>query len=76
MLRTRAAIVIEGLVGLALLVAAFIYFTTPASSLPGFFPGHDPAVAAVHTKHAIGAALLGIGALILAWFSSGPASAR
>jgi hypothetical protein len=53
-------------------VAAVIYFTTEAKSLPSFFPGHDAALARKHTKH--GLAMIGLAALSLigAWFSTAP----
>jgi len=75
-MRTRWAMAAEVLVGIALLAVAVVYALTPARSLPGFFPGYDPTLDAVHTKHAIAAALLGIGAFVLAWFASGPRSAK
>ena len=74
--RSRAAVIVEVLVGIALAAVAFLYITTPARDLPGFFPGYDPALGDVHTKHAIAAALLAVGAFVLAWFSSGPRSAK
>jgi hypothetical protein len=66
-MRSRGVIVAEVVLGIALLVVAAIYALTPASALPGFFPGYDPSIAA---------ALLGVGAFILAWFSTGPRSAK
>jgi hypothetical protein len=75
-MRSRGVIAAEVVLGIALLVVAGVYALTPANSLPGFFPGYDPALPDHHTKHAIAAALLGVGAFILAWFSSGPRSAK
>lgn len=62
--------------GLLLLVVAVIYFVDPAKSLPSFFPGHDAASSHVHVKHAIAALALGVGALVFAWFQTGPKSGR
>lgn len=60
-----------GIIGLLLIVAAFVYFTTPASALPGFFPGHEVGLSKVHYKHGIGALLLGLVCFAFAWFQSG-----
>lgn len=62
--------------GLLLLVVAVIYFVDSAKSLPSFFPGHDAASSRVHVKHAIAALALGVGALVFAWFQTGPKSGR
>jgi hypothetical protein len=58
------------LVGTALIVLAVVYLVTPASSLPAFLPGHDPALAKVHYKHGVGSLVLGLGLLAYAWFST------
>ncbi len=72
-LLTIAAIV----VGIVLLIIAAIYFTQTASSLPSFFPGHVATpTTAMHTKHGIAAAILGVAAFVFAWFNSGPAAAK
>ncbi len=69
---------IAGIVaGIILLIVAAIYLTQPASSLPAFFPGHAAVpTTLVHYKHGLAAALLGIAALVFAWFNSGPTSAK
>lgn len=64
------------IVGIAFLVLAFVYATTPASSLPTFLPGYDAAQPTTHTKHAIASVLLGLGSFVVAWFSTGPRSAE
>jgi hypothetical protein len=64
------------LVGIAFLAIAVVYATTEARSLPAIFPGHDPTIAAPHMKHAVAAVLLGLGCFVLAWFSTGPRSAK
>ncbi len=69
---TLAAII----VGIAFLALAVVYATTEARALPALLPGYDPASSATHAKHAIAAALLGIGCFVLAWFSTGPRSAE
>jgi hypothetical protein len=58
--------------GLVLLVVAIVYFVDSAKSLPSFFPGHDAASSHVHVKHGIAALALGLGALVFAWFQTGP----
>jgi NADH:ubiquinone oxidoreductase subunit 5 (subunit L)/multisubunit Na+/H+ antiporter MnhA subunit len=50
---------------------AAYYWTTKAGSLPHYFPGYEAGSAHIHLKHGLAALILGIGSLILAWFSSG-----
>jgi uncharacterized RDD family membrane protein YckC len=64
------------IVGVALLVVAVIYWVDSASALPSFFPGHEAGSGHHHVKHGIAAALLGVGALVFAWFQSGPTTTR
>ncbi|MGN6188684.1 MAG: GAF domain-containing protein, partial [Conexibacter sp.] len=61
-------------IALALLLFALaaLYFVDSASALPSFVPGHEAGSAHHHVKHGIAALLLGIGALVLAWFPTGP----
>jgi hypothetical protein len=59
------------LIGVLLLVAAVLYFITPASALPGFLPGHEVGVTAPHTKHGILALGLAICAFVAARFFYG-----
>lgn len=59
-------------VGIALIVIAIIYWIEPASGLPGFFPGHEAGSARHHVKHGVAAFVVGLAALVLAWFSSAP----
>ncbi len=58
--------------GIALIGLAIVYWAEPAKSLPSFLPGHQAGSDHVHVKHGLAAFLLGIGALVLAWFRSGP----
>jgi hypothetical protein len=55
---------------------AILYFVEPAKSLPSFFPGHEAGSSHVHLKHGIAALVLGAGALVFAWFQTGPRSGR
>jgi hypothetical protein len=56
--------------GVLLLILAFIYWTTPANSLPGFLPGYDASLTTAHHKHAIGAFVLALAAFAYFWFNS------
>jgi hypothetical protein len=58
-------------VGIVLLGLAFVYWTTPASALPHFLPGYDPAMAGVHFKHGLASFILAILLFIYAWFATG-----
>jgi len=64
------------IIGILFIIISGIYFTTPAKSLPGFFPGFDPMITKTHFKHGIGALFLGLGAFIFAWFQSGKKSSK
>lgn len=59
-------------VGIALIVIAVVYWIEPASGLPGFFPGHEAGSSRHHVKHGVAAFVVGLVALVLAWFSSAP----
>ena len=59
------------LIGVLLLVAAVLYFITPAGNLPGFLPGHEAGVTTPHTKHGILALALAICAFVAARFFYG-----
>jgi hypothetical protein len=63
-------------VGILLIVVSGIYFTTPAKSLPVFFPGFDPTLTKTHFKHGVGTLLLGLGAFVFGWFKSGKKSSE
>ncbi len=54
--------------GVALLVAATMYFLLPADQLPGFFPGHEAGMTRVHAKHGMVAGAAGVVLLALGWF--------
>ena len=63
-------------IGVLLLALAVLYWAEPASSLPSFIPGHEAGSSHHHVKHGIAAALLGVGALVFAWFQTGEAGPR
>ena len=72
MTQRRTLVVAAVLVGVLCLVVAVIYWVDNASQLPSFFPGHKAGSSHVHVKHGIAALILGLGALVLAWFQTGP----
>lgn len=67
----KALSVLAIVLGVVFLVLAFIYWTTPASGLPSYFPGFDPAMAGMHIKHGIAAFGLALLLFIYAWFATG-----
>jgi hypothetical protein len=76
MTKNRSLIIPAVLAGLVLLAIAGVYLAEPATSLPSFFPGHEPGSAHHHVKHGIAAAALGLAAFVLAWFQTDPKDGR
>jgi hypothetical protein len=72
----RPLIVLAVVAGVVLLAVAAIYWHEPAKSLPSFFPGHEAGSTHHHVKHGIAAFVVALGALVFAWFQSGPAGTR
>jgi hypothetical protein len=74
--QNRTLAIIAVVVGVLLIVVSIVYFTTPAHSLPAFFPGHVSATDAEanhhHTKHGIAALLVALALFAFAWFQTGP----
>ena len=70
--KQRALIVPAVVIGIALIVAAAIYWVEPARSLPSFFPGHESS-SHHHVKHGIAAFVVGLAALAFGWFQTGSA---
>jgi uncharacterized membrane protein HdeD (DUF308 family) len=68
----RVVAAAAAIVGIILIVIAVIYFVEPAHSLPSILPGREAGSNHHHAKHGIAALLVGIVALILAWFQSAP----
>jgi hypothetical protein len=64
------------ILGVLFLGLAYIYWTTPAHSLPHYLPGFQADSSKFHFKHGLGALIVGFGAFILAWFGSGKKSAN
>jgi hypothetical protein len=72
-MRSDRVLAVAALVlGIVFIVIGVVYFIEPASSLPGFFPGHQSGSSHHHAKHGIAAVLLGAACLVFAWFKSGP----
>ena len=67
----KALMLIAVILGILFVVAAIVYFITPASSLPGFLPGYQAGLGTHHYKHGIGSLLLGVACFVFAWFQSG-----
>ena len=58
------------IVGLAFIRLAALYWLTPAGDLPAFLPGFKPGSVKPHFNHGLGALIIGLAALALAWFRS------
>jgi len=63
--------VIAVVLGALFVILAVVYWTTPASALPSYLPGHDPAMSAVHFKHGLAAIIVAAALFILVWFRTG-----
>ncbi len=59
---------IAGLLGLVSLAVAAVYWLTPAGSLPALFPGFEAGSSHIHVSHALGALIVGLVLLAVAWF--------
>ena len=68
----RLLAILAIVVGIVLIVIAFVYWLEPARSLPGFFPGHEAGSNHHHVKHGIAAFLVGVACFVFAWFATGP----
>ena len=64
--------IVAAVLGIALIVLAFVYWIEPASSLPSWLPGHEAGSSHHHIKHGIAAFLVGLACLAFAWFRTGP----
>ena len=58
------------IVGLAFIGIAALYWLTPAGELPAFLPGYVQGSAKPHFNHGLGALIVGLAALVFAWFRS------
>lgn len=64
----------SSVLGIVFVIIAIMYWTTPAGSLPGFFPGYAVGSAVVHVKHGLGSIIIGAALFIYAWFGTGKKS--
>jgi len=67
----KSLAIIAGILGVVFLILAFVYWTTPASSLPTYLPGYDPAMGGIHFKHGLAALIVAVGLFIVVWFKTG-----
>jgi hypothetical protein len=67
----KSLAVVAIVLGIVFVVLAFVYWTTPASSLPSYLPGYNPAMAGVHFKHGLASIILAALLFIYAWFATG-----
>lgn len=72
----KPLLIAVSVLGVLFVIASIIYFITPASSLPSFFPGHVAGLATHHYKHGIASLLLGVACFVFAWFQSGKKSVK
>ena len=75
-LNSRPVIIVATILGIALIVLAFVYWIEPAKSLPPWLPGHESGSGHHHVKHGIASLLVGLALLVFAWFQSGPKRAQ
>ncbi len=65
-----AIVSVAVVVGLVFIGLAALYWLPPAGELPAFLPGFREGATDIHVKHALGALIIGLAALALAWFRS------
>ena len=75
-LNSRPVIIVATILGITLIVLAFVYWIEPAKSLPSWLPGHESGSGHHHVKHGIASLLVGLALLVFAWFQSGPKRAQ
>lgn len=57
--------------GVLFLIAAVMYWTTPAGSLPHFFPGFSAGSTQTHYKHGLAALIAALALFAYTWFQTG-----
>jgi hypothetical protein len=50
-------------------IAAILYFTMQAGSLPTFMPGYAPGSLRIHTTHAIAATIAAVVLVVFGWIA-------
>jgi amino acid permease len=66
--RTTAAVVLA-VIAIVFIVVGIIYLAEPASSLPGFIPGHAAGSTGHHPLRAAGTLIVGVIFAVGAWFA-------
>lgn len=67
----RPRVTIFVVLAILFVLLAVYYWVTPAGSLPHFLPGYEVGSTHTHLKHGLASLIVGVGFMILAWFSSG-----
>jgi hypothetical protein len=67
----KLLVVLAIVAGLVLIALGIVYWVEPAKSLPSFVPGHEAGSSHHHVKHGVAAFLVGLAALVFAWFNTG-----
>lgn len=75
-MNNKLLVTIAGILGLAFIILAFVYWFTPASSLPSYLPGYSAAMNTPHIKHGIASFVVGLVLLAFTWFKTGKKSAH
>ena len=65
---SRPGPLIAGILGLASLALAALYWLMPAGGLPSFLPGFQAGSDHVHVNHALGSLVVALVLFALAWF--------
>ena len=68
-------LIVDGIIVVALLVVAGIYWTHSANHLPHWFPGYSATSTTVHVKHGLAVVVVALAAAAYGWFATGPKDA-
>jgi hypothetical protein len=60
--------IIAWLLAIICVIAAVVYFTTQAGSLPTFLPGYEAGSTHVHLKHGVVAVVAAVILFLIGWF--------
>jgi hypothetical protein len=60
--------IIAWLLAIICVIAAVVYFTTQAGSLPTFLPGYEAGSTHIHLKHGVVAVVAAIILFLIGWF--------
>ncbi len=70
----KALVYLSVLLGILLLIIAYVYWSHQAGQLPPYFPGYELDSSKVHFKHGLGSLILAFVLFAFAWFKSGKKS--